>query len=112
MDNDFFERTYGFYTAGEWRFGPLYALISIAGQFLLEDLPFALAEIVDGAPEKTVLLYTGTEVTGDSRMLELVGRCLPLLRSELTPVVLNWEPRELGEQIKETLLKKEEGGAA
>lgn len=71
----------GFYFFNEWRYGPLYAFISIASQAFLTRDPFTIEKIGEDGGD-ILLLFDGENLTGEEDVANYLVNVLDVLSGD------------------------------
>lgn len=77
-----YEQQVGFYTSGEWRFGPLWVYLPIAAYAASTGKPFTIEEVGTG---RILAGFDGNAETGDSQdVKEKIFECYNCLQDEMS----------------------------
>ncbi|MFA7496439.1 MAG: hypothetical protein WCY67_09010 [Acidithiobacillus sp.] len=82
-----FEKTCGFYTAEQWRFGLFFTAAFIAAQSWLMGQPINIELAGSG---ESLFRFDGNVVSGLPEYVEAVFSATKVLRGDLEPLILKW----------------------
>lgn len=100
-----FNEEVGIYLVSLWRFGPLYATLSLAAQAFLMGIPVTISR---PGIDEILFRYDGNEVGGHPEYIPLITECVKVLENDLTGVINNWISDEIlyNNSEKEESIKK------